>query len=375
MSARAAPRWRRDGTAGRSWRRPSGRRGCGPPPSGPACRTTESTPLGPGTRPPASTATCCPVREDSQPPSSCALGFAGSPSMSPPVTCTGSPRRPETASRVEASDRPPGRAPRPRQIGVAGSEVLGAGAQRGQRVLGDGAVGDPPVGEDGERVGGQPVRGSGVPPRDDRRVGGQQRQDDGLGVQAEPPVHPHDDGLARAEPPADEHLGVQAGRGRVELPAHHDQEAAGVRLGGLGRGLLGLADAALVGDDDEGERHPGEHRAAGAALAASSFTTAEPVVSHRRASSGVPAARESHGRSGWSRSPPPAALGGQHLVGGAWAPLAGPVGCGRRARPELLERVDHAPRRPRPRRCGGTAWRRRAGRRAAAARRPRGWTR
>ena len=83
---------------------------------------------------------------------------------------------------------------------------------------------------------------------------------------AEPAVHAHDHGLARAEPPADEHLGVEArGRG-VELPADDDEDAAGVRLGGVGRGLLGLGHPALVGDDDQRQRDAGEHRTAGAPL-------------------------------------------------------------------------------------------------------------
>jgi hypothetical protein len=115
-----------------------------------------------------------------------------------------------------------------RQIGVPGGEVRGAGAQRGEGVLGDRAVGDPPVGDHGQRVGRQLARGSGVPPGHDRRVGSQQRQDDRLRVQPEPAVHPHDDRLARPEPAADQHLGVQAGRGCIDLPAHDHENAARV---------------------------------------------------------------------------------------------------------------------------------------------------
>src|SRR3954471_18841515 len=72
--------------------------------------------------------------------------------------------------------------------------------------------------------------------------------------------------------------------------------------------------------------------------AASSFTTAEPVVSH----SVVMGSPPQRGRS-WS--PPPASLGREHLLGGPGTPLAGPVEVRRGARPELLQRVDHSPRR------------------------------
>src|SRR3954470_17133857 len=70
--------------------------------------------------------------------------------------------------------------------------------------------------------------------------------------------------------------------------------------------------------------------------AASSFTTAEPVVSQSVVIGFPP-------RGGRSRAPPPAALGGEHLVGGPRAPLAGAVGLRRRPGPERLERVDHGP--------------------------------
>src|SRR4051812_3744215 len=70
--------------------------------------------------------------------------------------------------------------------------------------------------------------------------------------------------------------------------------------------------------------------------AASSFTTAEPVVSH----SVVMGSPPQRGRS-WS--PPPASLGREHLLGGPGTPLAGPVEVRRGTRPELLQRVDHPP--------------------------------
>src|SRR4051812_15436612 len=83
--------------------------------------------------------------------------------------------------------------------------------------------------------------------------------------------------------------------------------------------------------------------------AASSFTTAEPVVSHSvvMGSPRFGAGKRIGGRVGKrtpSRSPPPAPLGGQHLVGGAGTPLAGPVHVRRGAGPELLQRVDDRPR-------------------------------
>src|SRR5215213_5579879 len=72
--------------------------------------------------------------------------------------------------------------------------------------------------------------------------------------------------------------------------------------------------------------------------AASSLTTAVPLVSHS-------VVMTSPRRSGGSRSPPPASLGLEHLVGRPGAPLAGPVRVRGGAGPELLERVDRRPRR------------------------------
>src|ERR1700710_1469241 len=73
--------------------------------------------------------------------------------------------------------------------------------------------------------------------------------------------------------------------------------------------------------------------------AASSLTTAEPVVSH----SVVMRSPRTWGGLRGSRPAPRAVLDGQHVVGGARAPLPGPVGVRRGAGPVLLERVDDRP--------------------------------
>ena len=213
-----------------------------PPRSGPACRTTDSTPLAPGVREPSSTVIAQPHREDSQPASSWAVRV-GRVALDPAAldgdrlaAAAGRPsrgwRRGSPATRWSGSR--PGRCRRARS---PSARVL----QRGHRVVGDRAVGDPAVGEDRQRVGGQPVRRLAVPPGDDGGVGGQQRQHDRLGVQRQPAVHPHDDRLAGPEPAADRRTSAsRRGSRRVELPPDHDQQPAGVRLGRVGRGLLGL---------------------------------------------------------------------------------------------------------------------------------------
>ena len=65
-------------------------------------RTTDSTPLSSGFRALSFTSIATPQREVSQPASSCAVALSGSPSIRPPLTTTGSPRRPDTESRLEA---------------------------------------------------------------------------------------------------------------------------------------------------------------------------------------------------------------------------------------------------------------------------------
>ena len=65
--------------------------------------TTESMPAVPGARLPGTTGIAQPHRDASQPATSWAVALSGSPSTWPPFTCTGSPRRPDTESRVEAS--------------------------------------------------------------------------------------------------------------------------------------------------------------------------------------------------------------------------------------------------------------------------------
>src|SRR4051812_4599406 len=72
---------------------------------------------------------------------------------------------------------------------------------------------------------------------------------------------------------------------------------------------------------------------------ASSLTTADPVVSH---SVVMTSPRTDAGACG-SRTAPLATLGGEHVLGGARPPLAGPVGVRRGARPVLLQRVDDRP--------------------------------
>ena len=84
-------------------------------------------------------------------------------------------------------------------------------------------------------------------------------------MQREPPVHPHHDGLAWAEPPADKHLGVEPGRG-LQLAAHDQQQPARMGGGGGRRRCFGLTDVALVGYDDEGEHACEGQRAGSPAL-------------------------------------------------------------------------------------------------------------
>src|SRR4051794_30450370 len=80
--------------------------------------------------------------------------------------------------------------------------------------------------------------------------------------------------------------------------------------------------------------------------AASSLTTAEPVVSHSVVMGSPPEGRACGRRPALrSRSPPPASLGREHLLGGPGPPLPGPVGVRGGAPPELLQRVDDRPRR------------------------------
>ena len=157
--------------------------------------------------------------------------------------------------------RPPGRQPRPGQVGVAG------GVRRAQRVHGlllaprDGrGVGDAPLRQGAERVGGGVERCVGGPPDRHRGVGQQERQHDRVGVLDHLATQPDQGGLAG---PAGEgaDLGVDVG-GAAGVAEDDAERAGGMLVGGHpGRGHR-LVGVLLVDDHDQGQHHA-HGRAAG----------------------------------------------------------------------------------------------------------------
>ena len=138
--------------------------------------------------------------------------------------------------------------------------------QRGHFVAAVAHVGDPPLGEYAERVVRDPLGRRSVPPGDYWRVGSQQRQRHRLGVQREPSVHPQHHGLARPEPAAQQHLGVQPRHRCVDLAPDDQQHPHRVLAGRDRRRLLGLRYVVLVDDDDECQRVAARDRTARAPL-------------------------------------------------------------------------------------------------------------